>query len=113
MLPGRLGSVPELIGAILDLIGGILDLIGSIPDLPGSGRDLIGIIRDLKLVKSAWSGTLPVDLAVLATSKLEVQNTAMLPGSIPDLKSRGPEHCQVDWLCSGAQHGSVPDLSGG
>ena len=28
----------------------------------------------------------------------------MLPGSILDLKSRGPEHCQVDWQCSGPRN---------
>ena len=44
---------------------------------------------------------LPVNLAVFQTSKFEVRNTTMLPGSVLDLKSRGPQHCQVDWQCSG------------
>ena len=67
-------------GSVRDLTGSVRDLIGAIPDLPGS-------IRDLKFVKSARSRTLPVDLAVFQTSKLEVPNTASRPGSIPDLKS--------------------------
>ena len=48
--------------------GSVRDLTGAIPDLPGAIPDLPGSIRDLKFVKSARSGTLPVDLAVLGTS---------------------------------------------
>ena len=77
------GAIPDLTGAIPDLPGSVRDLIGAIPDLPGS-------IRDLKFVKSARSGTLPVDLAVLGTSKLEVRNAARSNGSVRDLRTSNP-----------------------
>ena len=65
-------AIPGLTGAIPDLTGAIPDLIGAIPDLPGS-------VRDLKFVKNARSRMLPGQ-----------------SGSVPDLKTRGPEHCQVN-----------------
>ena len=109
-IPDLTGAIPDLTGSIRDLklvknarsrtlpvdlavfrtsnleVPNAARSTGSVQDLPGAIPDLPDSIRDLKFLKNARYRTLPVDLAVFRTSKVEVRNTARSTGSVRDLK---------------------------